>query len=305
MVSVQTDHDEVDIVSLPDWLRRLPSPRGLLGINGRNLDLIYTHNSRRYFPNVDDKLVCKRLLEEAGIPTPRTYHVVDGPGSLAVWKEKLADAPDFVIKPNRGSGGQGIVLVRRVNDQFVSSGETLGDDDITFHVLQICNGAFSLDNLADTAFFEVTVVNHSGLSELIADGISGVADVRLIYQIDRPVMAMLRLPTRESGGKANLHQGGLGLGIDLDTGKTLDGCQRNRVIKIHPETNRPVRGVQVPFFEEMLRHGARVSSVVGLGYIGVDFVCDQTLGPLILEVNARPGLNIQIANQVGLRTRVQ
>ena len=292
-------------MSLTNWLASLPSRKGLLGINGRNLEMIYTHNSRRFFPNVDDKLLCKHLLEEAGIPTPRTYHVVDGPASLAAWKQQLADAPDFVIKPNRGFGGQGIMLVRRTDGQFVSSGESMSDDDITFHVLQICNGAFSLDNLADTAFFEVTVVNHSGLSDLIADGISGVADVRLIYQLDRPVMAMLRLPTRESGGKANLHQGGLGVGIDLDTGLTLDGCQRNQVIDIHPETNRPLRGVKVPFFDEMLRHGTRVSSVVGLGYVGVDFVCDQSLGPLILEVNARPGLNIQIANQAGLRTRIQ
>jgi alpha-L-glutamate ligase-like protein len=305
MASVPTNLDEDDILSLSSWFSNWPSTRGVLGINGRNLDLIYTHNSRRFFPNVDDKLLCKRLLDEAGIPTPRTYHVVDSPGSLAAWKEQLAAAPDFVIKPNRGFGGQGIVLVRRVDNQLVSSGEPMSDDDITFHVLQICNGAFSLDNLADIAFFEVTVVNHVGLSDLIADGISGVADVRLIYQKERTVMAMLRLPTRESGGKANLHQGGLGVGIDLETGLTLDGCQRNQVIEIHPENNRPLRGVKVPFFEEMLRHGARVSSVVGLGYIGVDFVCDQSLGPLILEVNARPGLNIQIANQAGLRTRIQ
>lgn len=292
-------------MNFTNWLGRPPSRKGLLGINGRNLDLIYTHNNRRFFPNVDDKLLCKRLLEEAGLPTPRTYHVVDGPGSLAQWQEKLADAPNFVIKPNRGFGGQGIILVKRIDGGFISSGEPIGDDDITFHLLQICNGAFSLDNLADTAFFEVTVVNHEGLSGLIAGGISGVADVRLIYQKDRAVMAMLRLPTRESGGKANLHQGGLGLGIDLNTGLTLDGCQRNRVIDIHPETNRPLRGVPVPFFQEMLDYGAKVSSVVGLGYIGVDFVCDQTLGPLILEVNARPGLNIQIANQAGLRTRIR
>ena len=292
-------------MNLTNWLEHLPSSKGLLGINGRNLELIYTHNPRGFFPNVDDKLLCKRLLDEAGLPTPRSYHVVDGPNSLAIWKEKLADAPSFVIKPNRGYGGQGIVLVSRVANRFISSEEPINDDDITFHILQICNGAFSLGNLADTAYFEVTVVNHSGLSDLIADGISGVADVRLIYQKDRPVMAMLRLPTRESGGKANLHQGGLGLGIDLDTGMTLNGCQRNRVITIHPETNRSLRGVQIPFFEEMLCYGARVSSVVGLGYIGVDFVCDRTLGPLILEVNARPGLNIQIANQAGLRTRIR
>lgn len=41
----------------------------------------------------------------------------------------------------------------------------------------------------------------------------------------------------------------------------------------------------------------------GLGYIGVDMVLDEEKGPLILELNARPGLNIQIANDCGLTLR--
>ena len=41
-----------------------------------------------------------------------------------------------------------------------------------------------------------------------------------------------------------------------------------------------------------------------LGYIGVDFVVDPILGPLILELNARPGLNIQLANREGLLPRL-
>ena len=40
-------------------------------------------------------------------------------------------------------------------------------------------------------------------------------------------------------------------------------------------------------------------------YQGVDIVIDKDLGPLILELNARPGLNIQIANQTGIRTRLE
>jgi len=283
---------------------KLPSCRGVLGINGRNLELIYTHNDRRFFPNVDDKLRCKELLSKAGIPTPQTYHVIDGPAALSVWPERIDGVTAFVIKPNRGYGGQGIMLVHFPDGAYRNSDGPLSRGEIDFHILQICNGAFSLDNLSDTAFIEAMVVNHAGLSDVIAPGISGVADVRLIYQLDRPVMGMLRLPTRESGGRANLHQGGLGVGIDLETGRTLDGCQRNNIIRRHPETGRPLAGVPVPFFEQMLQHGSRIAGLVGLGYIGVDFVCDQNLGPLVLEVNARPGLNIQIANQAGLRTRL-
>jgi len=291
-------------MSMKQLLNILPSRRGVLGINGRNLDLIYTHNRRSCFPNVDDKLLCKQLLAKAGIPTPRTYHVIDSPASLAQWREKAAELDNFVIKPNRGFGGGGIILVRREGSSYVTSDGLLDDSDITFHLLQICNGAFSLDNLSDTAYFEETVVNHEGLTGFNAEGVQGVADVRLIFRLDRVVMAMLRLPTRESGGKANLHQGGIGVGVDLETGRTLDGCHRNEIITAHPETARPLRDVPVPLFDEMLRYGARVSEVVGLGYVGVDFVCDRRYGPMILEVNARPGLNIQIANQAGLRSRL-
>ena len=42
-----------------------------------------------------------------------------------------------------------------------------------------------------------------------------------------------------------------------------------------------------------------------MGYLGVDIVIDATAGPLMLELNARPGLNIQIANQEGLVHRLR
>jgi hypothetical protein len=45
--------------------------------------------------------------------------------------------------------------------------------------------------------------------------------------------------------------------------------------------------------------------MTGLGYIGCDLVLDRKLGPLILELNARPGLAIQIANGAGLSLRLQ
>lgn len=285
---------------LPKW-----SGFGVMGINARNLNMIYPYNRRRYFPNVDDKLLCKRLLEENGIPTATTYHVVADPPSLHCWENKLAGVDHFVIKPNTGYGGNGIVLVTRRDGTYFISGEPVSREDIDFHIMQILNGAFSLDNLADTAFFEHKLVNHPGIQAFIPPEIEGVGDIRLIFRQNQIIMAMLRLPTRESGGKANLHQGGLGVGIDLETGRSLHGSHRNNVITHHPETRESLKGKSVPFFDKMLGYGSRISEIVGLGYIGVDFVCDRDLGPMVLEVNARPGLNIQIANQAGLKDRLR
>ena len=50
----------------------------------------------------------------------------------------------------------------------------------------------------------------------------------------------------------------------------------------------------------MLHIAARTFDMTGLGYLGVDMVIDRERGPLLLELNARPGLQIQVANQKGL-----
>ncbi len=55
----------------------------------------------------------------------------------------------------------------------------------------------------------------------------------------------------------------------------------------------------------MLLIAAQSYELTGLGYLGVDLVLDKTHGPLMLELNARPGLNIQIANNDGLLERME
>ena len=118
-------------------------------------------------------------------------------------------------------------------------------------------------------------------------------------------MAMLRLPTKSSNGRANLHQGGLGVGIDLGTGITHHAVRKNRAVDSHPDTGMPVVGLRVPYWQTVLRMARRVAEEVRLGYVGVDIVIDAKAGPMLLEANARPGLAIQIANGRGLLPRLQ
>lgn len=283
------------------WKNKWFLRHNVLGINGRNLLGIYPHNRRESFPNVDDKLRCKQLLAAAGIPVPDTYHVVTGPRHLARWREQLAGRNEFVIKPNRSYGGAGIILVRRDGNAFRIGDDIADVSDVEMQIMQIINGAFTRDNVKDIAFFEQMIVSDGIVGDLLPPEIGGVPDIRLIYLKDRLLMAMMRLPTRESGGRANLHQGGIGVAIDIDTAITGDGCYKNRVISTHPETGVILRGRRAPHFKEMCALGRTISSIVGLGYIGVDFVIDKNVGPMVLEVNARPGLNIQIANRQGLR----
>ena len=117
-------------------------------------------------------------------------------------------------------------------------------------------------------------------------------------------METTRLTTRSSDGKANLHQGAVGAGIDISSGETLTGVLGDDVVDDHPDTGALIAGLYIPNWDSILQSAARGLEVTGLGYLGVDIVIDRDRGPLILEMNARPGLNIQIANCAGLSGRI-
>jgi alpha-L-glutamate ligase-like protein len=155
----------------------------------------------------------------------------------------------------------------------------------------------SLGGRPDAALIQQRVWLHAAFEPLAANGIP---DVRIIFYRGEPAMAMLRLPTRASGGRANLHQGGLGVGIDLGSGRTCHAVLADRTVRRHPDTRAELIGVSIPHWSSMLALGRCVAAALGLGYLGVDIVLDPDRGPLLLEANARPGLAIQHANGAGL-----
>lgn len=286
----------------------IPGPRtlrraGVLGINSRNGDYVLRFNPRRLYPLVDDKLKTKRLAEEAGIAVPRLYGVIRAVHDVRRLPEIVSRHEDFVIKPATGSGGNGILVVTgRMGELFrTAGGELLTLDDLGFHVSNILSGVYSLGGQTDQAMIEYRV-RFDPVFEHIS--YQGVPDLRIIVFFGVPVMAMVRLPTRGSNGKANLHQGAIGAGIGLATGLTGTAVWNDLVITEHPDTGISVTGVEISGWGELLRLAACCWELTGLGYQGVDLVLDRDLGPLILELNARPGLNIQIANRAGLRHRL-
>ena len=56
-----------------------------------------------------------------------------------------------------------------------------------------------------------------------------------------------------------------------------------------------------PYWNKILEISIQTAKYFPLNYLGVDIVIDQKLGPLIMEVNVRPGLGIQLANQMGMK----
>lgn len=288
-----------------DWLpwHRLRA-RGIMGMNERNGDFILRYNPRRNFPLVDDKRKTKAIALAAGIPVPDLYGVVEIEHQVAELRERLAPYDDFVIKPAHGSGGEGVLVIAgRGNDAYRrASGSLTSEEELGHHISNILSGMYSLGGVPDCALIEYRVKFDPIFAAI---SYLGVPDIRTIVFRGIPMMAMLRLPTRDSDGKANLHQGAIGVGIDLATGRTFSGVWRESLVGEHPDTGSEIEGLAIPHWDDILALTARCHDLVGLGYLGVDIVLDQALGPLMLEMNARPGLAIQLANRMGLLNRLR
>ena len=277
---------------------------GVLGLNARNGDYIMRYNRRKLYPLVDDKVLTKQVLEKADMPVPGMIGVVRHMGETGKLKARLGGREEFVLKPANGSGGDGILVVvgRRNNLYAGPDGRLYDDDDLSHHLTNVLSGLYSLGGQPDKALLEELVQFDPAFSQI---AFQGVPDVRVIVFLGFPVMSMVRLPTRSSHGKANLHQGAVGAGICISSGKTTGGVLGNRRVDLHPDTGASVCNFEVPAWDRILDMASRCYEAVGLGYIGVDLVLDRDRGPLILELNARPGLNIQIANACGLRSRLE
>jgi alpha-L-glutamate ligase-like protein len=277
---------------------------GILGMNCRNIDFIGRYNRRSLYPLVDDKLKTKRLALRHGIPVPGLGFVVREQYRIRNLERLLGSLDGFAVKPAKGSGGKGILVVRERGPGYYvkSSGARLAIRDIERHVSNILAGLYSLAGTPDVAIIEELIEFDDRF-----DGYSheGVPDIRIIVFQGYPVMAMLRLATHASDGKANLHQGAVGVGLDIGTGRCLNAVQHSLPIAAHPDTGRPFSQIRIPDWPGILRLASRCHDMTGLGYIGTDIVLDKRRGPLLLELNARPGLSIQVANGHGLVPRLR
>jgi alpha-L-glutamate ligase-like protein len=272
---------------------------GVLGVNERNLKYLFELNLRSLYQLADDKVVTKSLCRQQGIPVPQTYAVVDRFGALRELSEIVGNREEFVVKPARGSAGRGVLVILGRKDELFTTakGEAITLDALRYHISITLSGLYSLGGQPDRVIIEQRIVPHPLFDRL---AVGGTPDMRIIVFRGWPVIAMLRLPTKASKGRANLHQGAAACGIDLQTGRTFGGVCRDRAISTHPDTGVPLEGHTIPSWDRMLKSAKDLSVSIGMGYIGVDIVLDADDGPVVLEANTRPGLSVQIANRMGL-----
>lgn len=275
----------------------------VLGINRRNVELVLRENPARKLKFADDKLAAKELLERHGVPVAQTLAVCDGPYAIGKISAQLEHEQDFVLKPACGGMGRGILVVRErlAPGHFrLAGGGEITLRELGRHMADTVFGAFS-DRLEDRAFVERRIEAHPALANLWADGL---CDFRVLVLRGRALLAMLRVPTSTSGGRANLHCGGVGLAVDLERGVTTRAVINGAPVSKHPDSGSPLIDVKIPYWQELVEVALRAAQAVPLGYLGVDVVLDKHRGPLVLEVNARPGLEIQNVHGLGLTTEI-
>lgn len=267
----------------------------LVGINERNLKWVYEYNKRHFFPQVDDKINTKELLCKQNVPFPETICIIDNYIHIEEILNDLKKHSGFVVKPSKGKAGGGILILEKEQGKgwHSPSGKFISEDDLIYHISEILFGVYSFGSTDDRVLIEKTICQHSFFNLIYSHGI---ADIRIICFKHKPVLAMARIPTSHSDGKANLHQGAIGVGLDLETGTFSQASFRGKNIVKHPDSEKHLKGMCVPQWMEVLEISLKASYAVDLEYIGIDIVIDKKLGPLVLEMNARPGLEIQVVN---------
>ncbi|MDP3997237.1 MAG: sugar-transfer associated ATP-grasp domain-containing protein [Candidatus Andersenbacteria bacterium] len=275
----------------------------VLGLNARTIHYIRRANSRAATRLANNKLATKRALQKAGIGTPRLFAKISSRPTLRHFRwTKLPSS--FVLKPNASSGGGGIVVIfgRNKKGNWVKADRAeVFIPELRNHILDILDGNFSANNIPDVAFFEQRIKIHHILKPY---SVRGIPDIRVLIYNQIPVMAMLRLPTEESSGKANLHAGGIGVGIDLVHGYTTTAIHHGHLIEMLPQKRIKLSGLQLPEWDNILLTAVGAARACNLNYVGVDIAIDRDDGPLVLEINARPGLDIQFANMATLKNRL-
>lgn len=273
--------------------------REALGMNRRNRDLVDQFNLRRRRKLADDKILGKALMVAHGVPIPETYAVIDSMRAVARIRNTVSHLEHFVIKPARGGTGAGIAVLgpRTPHGWAALSIDVWGEQEIRKQLGQILFGDFSR-RPADRALIEERLFPGPLLGDF---PLIGLPDIRIITLHTEPVMAMIRLPTKKSDGKANLHLGAVGLGVDLATGRTTTATWQSWPITDHPDTGLPLRGLAVTGWDRIVDVARDAAHAVPLPYLGIDVAFTRELTPVVLEVNARPGLEIQNANQRSLR----
>jgi alpha-L-glutamate ligase-like protein len=275
---------------------------GILGMNARNLRYIREHNSPDSITLADSKLKTKNFLWSRGIPFAETYAIIWTYDELQRFDLRWLKHDRFVIKPNKGSGGRGILIIKRSWEWYQIWDEVWTEKELRLHMLDIIHGSYSLHSGTDSIVIEELILPGGDFAHFCR---YGLADIRVIVYNLVPISAMVRMPSDSSWWKANLAQWGIGIGLNIANGEVIS-LYKDRESYFHtfPEEYAWLKRIILPFWESILLYSSQIQLFTGLGYLALDWVITKN-GPKLLEINARAGLEIQNVNLTPLEARLR
>jgi len=250
----------------------------------------------------DDKVLTKEILHHYNIPCADTYAVIEYNSDIKKAWERCKKYQSMAIKPANGCGGGGIKIIKKdLNENWICSGKKITEREIFQHIAATLMGFFSLGS-NDRVLIEECIEPHPFFHQIYP---KGVPDFRIITLDQVPLMGMLRMPTDRSDGKANLHQKGVGIGVDIQEGILTQVFDGKQYYDCHPDSKVVVQNVHIPYWKEILDISVATAKAFPLNYLGIDIVIDKHKGPQIMEINVRPGLGIQLVNKQGLKEIIE
>ncbi|HRX63503.1 MAG TPA: DUF1704 domain-containing protein [Candidatus Absconditabacterales bacterium] len=298
---------------------------GILGSNARNLSYIKKFNDKKSIRLANNKIKTKDFLSARGIPFAKNYTIIKNRKELFDIDFGKLPKKEFVVKPNKGSKGKGIYItkflgtieknekleVRNIFDKakiyvnkiadkiqnlpnlphyYEIGGEMVDDNTFRRYILDNLDGKNSMTMGGDKVIIEEKIKAGEGFVEFCKHGL---ADIRIIVFNLVPVSAMVRMPTHKSEGKANIARGGIGLGVEIGTGKINTMFEDQKIYKgKFKQEYKNLKDHKLPYWDDILFLSSKVQYFVNLGYLALDRVITED-GPKLLEINARAGLEVQ------------
>lgn len=301
--------------------------RWILWINKRNNTYIKEFNPQKGIRLANNKNQTKKFLIQRGIPVPQTLFHFKSRQSWLSFNFNDFHNPTFVIKPNKGSKWTWIFVIKEwrkssINNnkdnkknsnlskiinwinvlfqreekildswyEFLIWNTWITEQELKKEVVGIFDGKYSSTNRADTIILEDRLIPWPWFEEFCE---YGLADMRVILFNLVPIIAMLRMPTKESWGKANLAQWGIGLWLDIVTGKITSLYRRwQSYTNEFPSEWKHFKNKKIPYWQEIIQYSANAQYFVNIWYLWMDRVITKKW-PKLLEINARAGLEIQ------------
>lgn len=277
----------------------------ILGMNARQQQYC-SLNSAKAKSFCSSKYATKVLLQNSNIGTARIHGILTSIEDVNEFPWETLES-NFVIKPTDGNAGKGVAIFRTKLEKDLawhdSTGTVWSLNEVKLHCFDILDGQYSTYGSNHNVIIEERIPIHPMFQKY---AYKGTPDVRIIVFNQVPVMAMLRLPTPESEGRANLHQGAIGVGVDIATGITTHAITgTGQPIQTLADGKKKLNGIKIPLWRKALQTAVEAARVAGLMFCGVDLFISEVHGPLVVELNANPGLSIQLANRSGLRRRLE